>query len=1082
MELKGIQVCANCYIRGIYTSDNIYHVENIPREMDFKRFKNRPWGDTYDFRYIPNEISMIQAGLTFEVETKKKYVKLTEGKDKHKRMRYDLAQYQDDNDNDGEALVSEKMDQFIEGSIPDEKDLEDRQKMKTSPLIPFQKKNKEEKMGGLPPQDLIVPKNIMNLKHIIGFTAKSCPDIKWSKSDEHTQYFASGNVIIQTTTEGVFQQQFFKGHTNMISCQDISADGKILASCQEGDCPSLRVFNTETKEMMTKADIFLQEVRCLSLSYDGQYIAVIGSDKMMRDEILILQMEQDATTQKYQLVKVARQVSEFNILTIKFSPVELDKQVSCGKENIRFWRIKNEHCPGGAVILNHHARNTVFTVLDFDFGHNTEPNLSIRNDKIKRVFVGSKHGYLYQVNYDTRVLEAVFKIHDYSICSIAISSGFCVTGSQDQYLRVWPLDFSEFYLEAYHEGVIISLDISYDSQKVACGTSNGSLSILDLNSQSYRTLLRSHTNEIMSLTYQPCTNYLISLSKDGSIRVWNGANYEQTYEFNYLLDDACTCICASTIPNIFIGGFMSGIIRVFDVQKIAVVNENRYHDCPIQDIKISPNGIYCGLGDKKGFYSQLECANNFQFVKTFEGEVGTSKISCEFSPDNKYFATIGGLASCVNIWSLTSLNRVYKIATHNSFIHSIKFSNHDKYEQIVLTCDSKVKFYSMNGDIANLRGEIPFSHSGFLSSVNITKNHKYVITTGGDKQVKVWDYLLRATTGPGSHQKINGHASPIYCSAISADSKTIFTAGGYEGIYIWDFKGDVDTEFDQEQVADFLGWNQQSRIESGENTFMEESKEVKGNLPNPEPHNQYNNFLGDSDQEYDKAGSKGPTSKSIKILNTIASRFNVRFYSINEYNEEDMRLAYSLFNWALPNENGNELHHDHEDPDYCDNVNKKKGGFTIEDVNRIHTLIDWNKKECHDKERDITKLTNQISTLDKFPDDIKKERCDMIYDIFRWNRRVIGFYKESDNQKIWENYNFMKLLWEDEIVAKAPADNHQAYITDDLDFDPDNEIAVIKETKKGGLEDALRVFYGEVEGGDDDMATKYADYKVFSNF
>ena len=62
---------------------------------------------------------------------------------------------------------------------------------------------------------------------------------------------------------------------------------------------------------------------------------------------------------------LAKQISDFNILTIKFSPVETDKLVSCGKENIRFWRVKNQHLPGSPVILNHHARNTVFTVLDF---------------------------------------------------------------------------------------------------------------------------------------------------------------------------------------------------------------------------------------------------------------------------------------------------------------------------------------------------------------------------------------------------------------------------------------------------------------------------------------------------------------------------------------------------------------------------------------------------------------------------------------------------------------------------------------------------------------------------------------------
>jgi hypothetical protein len=41
---------------------------------------------------------------------------------------------------------------------------------------------------------------------------------------------------------------------------------------------------------------------------------------------------------------------------------------SCGKENIRSWRIKdNGSIRGKAIVLNHHARNTIFTSLDFEY-------------------------------------------------------------------------------------------------------------------------------------------------------------------------------------------------------------------------------------------------------------------------------------------------------------------------------------------------------------------------------------------------------------------------------------------------------------------------------------------------------------------------------------------------------------------------------------------------------------------------------------------------------------------------------------------------------------------------------------------
>jgi WD40 repeat protein len=75
-----------------------------------------------------------------------------------------------------------------------------------------------------------------------------------------------------------------------------------------------------------------------------------------------------------------------------------------------------------------------------------------------------------------------------------VTEAFCVTGSEDTYLRVWPLDFSEFFMEAKHEGTVCAVDISPDGLKVICGTQYGSLGMLDKSNQKYRTILRSHTD------------------------------------------------------------------------------------------------------------------------------------------------------------------------------------------------------------------------------------------------------------------------------------------------------------------------------------------------------------------------------------------------------------------------------------------------------------------------------------------------------------------------------------------------------------------------------------------------------------
>lgn len=79
---------------------------------------------------------------------------------------------------------------------------------------------------------------------------------------------------------------------------------------------------------------------------------------------------------------------------------------------------------------------------------------------------------------------------------------------------MWPLDFSEFYIEAKHEGAVTSLDVSIDGLKVFCGTSSGGLGTLDIQNHNYKTLIRSHTDVVKQLVLHLHGGMLMSLSND----------------------------------------------------------------------------------------------------------------------------------------------------------------------------------------------------------------------------------------------------------------------------------------------------------------------------------------------------------------------------------------------------------------------------------------------------------------------------------------------------------------------------------------------------------------------------------------
>lgn len=149
-----------------------------------------------------------------------------------------------------------------------------------------------------------------------------------------------------------------QGHTDYIVAMDSHEDW--IVTVQEGSKSSVRIWIDH--KCICSFQCPYEKVQQIRLSHK-KHLAMVGLDPYKRQAVLIFDISEIETTRKP--VLLAKQISDFNILTIKFSPVETDRLVSCGKENIRFWRVKNQHLPGSPVVLNHHARNTIFTVLDY---------------------------------------------------------------------------------------------------------------------------------------------------------------------------------------------------------------------------------------------------------------------------------------------------------------------------------------------------------------------------------------------------------------------------------------------------------------------------------------------------------------------------------------------------------------------------------------------------------------------------------------------------------------------------------------------------------------------------------------------
>lgn len=69
--------------------------------------------------------------------------------------------------------------------------------------------------------------------------------------------------------------------------------------------------------------------------------------------------------------------------------------------------------------------------------------------------MSSASGAVFQVDYTTRSLDAVYQLHSAAINCLLVADGLALTGGDDRLLRAWPLDFKDYLMEVVL-GVVVA--------------------------------------------------------------------------------------------------------------------------------------------------------------------------------------------------------------------------------------------------------------------------------------------------------------------------------------------------------------------------------------------------------------------------------------------------------------------------------------------------------------------------------------------------------------------------------------------------------------------------------------------------
>ncbi|XP_031206401.1 WD repeat-containing protein 90 isoform X4 [Mastomys coucha] len=638
-----------------------------------------------------------------------------------------------------------------------------------------------------------LPDPVLRLKGVIGFGGHSTQWALWTKDGVAVVYPCHAVIVVLQIDTG--QQRFFLGHTDKVSALALNGSDTVLASAQVQPPSMVRLWDFQTGGCLSLFRSPLHTICSLSFSGSGALLCGVGKDRHGRT--VVVAWDTDQLGLGGEVVVLAKVHTDFDVQTFHIAFFDETRMASCGRGSVRLWRLWGGVLRSCAVDLGEYCS---LELTDLAFaqapdGH-CAPSASV-------LFVCSRSGHILEIDHQRMAVQHVRRLlpaqspdvpltekQNFSmgpgiaISSLSVSTTTCAVGSEDGYLRLWPLDFSSVLLEAEHDGPVSSVSFSPDGLRVLSTTTSGHLGFLDVPSREYTVLARSHMAPVLALSTELNRGQMATVSLDHTVRIWDLATLQQLYDFSSSEDTPCAVAFHPTMPSFFCG-FRSGAVRSFSLENSRVLVEHTRHRGAITSLVITPDGRFLFSSCSQGSLVQYSCAVSRCCVL----RVAANMVCQDGRPNPNILAVSGdscrlafvGPSKCmVTIVELASLDELLHVdvSTHLDWAVAVCFSPGNSGHLLVSTASNKVVV--LDAVSGHAIRELSSVRSRACSSLALSEDARLLLAATG-QTITVWDYPTQVNP---SCQVYIGHSEPVHAVAFTPDQLQVISVG--DAIFLWD--------------------------------------------------------------------------------------------------------------------------------------------------------------------------------------------------------------------------------------------------------------------------------------------------------
>ncbi len=330
-------------------------------------------------------------------------------------------------------------------------------------------------------------------------------------------------------------------------------------------------------------------------------------------------------------------------------------------------------------------------------------------------------------------------------------SSFLAAAGSDAIVRLWNLaqPTADPVLLKGHRGAIATLSFDPQGRRLASGGTDMTVRLWDLSqlpgAKPSSIVLTGHRHIVNHIAFSPNGQLLATASVDRAVRIWEITSGDPPAD-----------------PLLLHG-----------------------HDKPLTALVFSPNGqllVTCGLDGTSRTWNVVSrsAAAHPIVIRNTQGGVRTVAIS----PDAKRLLT-GGTDTSARVWNLElPVPGVEPVAVLSKHTKSVCCSTFLPDPRWVCTGseDGSAYLWDLNhGDTATPTRSFA-GHRGRVSSIVVSRDGRYLITTGYDKTARVWDLRDTKATEP---VMVREHPSAILCAAITPDDRFLATGSERGVVRFW---------------------------------------------------------------------------------------------------------------------------------------------------------------------------------------------------------------------------------------------------------------------------------------------------------